>query len=235
MHNDISSTIQTIAVMALPIIFAVVLHEVSHGYVAKRLGDDTASRMGRLTLNPIAHIDLFGTVLMPIMFYMASGFLFAYAKPVPVDFSRLRNPKRDMVWVAAAGPATNIALAIISAIVLKVLALYFPESLLVEMSEGTQELKANGVVSMIVIPLSLMLFYSTMLNVVLAVINLIPIPPADGGRIVTGLLPEPQASAYAKIEPVGMILLIIIIVFNPLGILNWTVRPLIEGLLEILL
>lgn len=231
--EDMGQLIQTISVMALPVIFAVTLHEVAHGYVAWIKGDDTARRMGRLTLNPLAHMDWFGTVLLPIVFYMTTGFLFAYAKPVPVNFHNLKNPKQDMAIVAAAGPATNLVLAVISAILFKAVGWINPDSL-VEFYNNMVG-RSSGFSGGLVMPVLYMLYFSVMLNVILAVINLIPIPPADGGRIVTGLLPDEQAAKYAKIEPIGLLLLIVILFFNPFNIVGWTIRPLINFLMGLLL
>ncbi|MBI4666543.1 MAG: site-2 protease family protein [Nitrospinae bacterium] len=233
MDPEISNIIQSISVMALPVIFAVTLHEVAHGYMAHLKGDDTAKVMGRLTLNPMAHVDIFGTIILPILFYTLSGFLFAYAKPVPVNFYNLRNPKRDMVWVAAAGPVTNVLLALLSAGVLKLIGIVSPESLM-EVYANLQG-KSMGIGGMVIVPVIYMLYFSVILNTVLAIINLIPIPPADGGRIVTGLLPEPHSSSFARIEPFGMFLLIFILFLNPLGIIDVTIRPLINGVLQFLL
>ncbi len=233
MEHETANLIKTISVMALPVIFAVVLHEVAHGYMASLKGDNTARLMGRLTLNPLAHIDWFGTILLPIMFYVSTGFLFAYAKPVPVNFSNLKNPRKDMALVAAAGPFTNILLATISAILFKMCIWLSPESAMELFSQGAG--MSDSVTSAFITPLIMMLYFSVMLNVVLAVINLIPIPPADGGRIATGLLSKERAEAYSRIEPYGMILLVIILVLNPLGIIDWTIRPLINMILSILL
>jgi len=233
MSGSISNLIQTIAVMALPVILAVALHEVAHGYVAWIKGDDTAKRMGRITLNPIAHIHWFGTIVLPIMFYAASGFLFAFAKPVPVNFQNLNNPKRDMVWVAAAGPMSNIILAVISALILKIIIWFDPASFNVAYSNILNH--KTGLSGGFIVPLIYMLHFSVLLNIVLCVINLIPVPPADGGRIVAGLLPDRQAMAYARVEPYGFFILIFILFFNPLNILDWTIYPLIGGILKLLL
>jgi len=226
--------IQIILVMALPVIFAVVLHEVAHGYVAWMKRDNTAKIMGRLTLNPLAHVDPFGTILLPIMFYYTTGFLFAYAKPVPINFYNLNNPKKDMVWVAAAGPATNLVLAVLSAFLLKTAGWISPQAL----AEVYANLmgRSTGFESALFVPIIYMLYFSVGLNVVLAVINLIPVPPADGGRIAVGLLPDEQAAAYSRIEPYGMFILIFILLFNNYHhILDWTIRPLIGALLNLLL
>jgi Zn-dependent protease len=199
---DISAILQKLIISAPSILIAITFHEVSHGYVANRLGDPTAKFMGRLTLNPIAHIDKVGTIIMPVMLLILTNgqFIFGYAKPVPINPSNFRNPRRDMAISAAAGPVTNITLAILSALVLKILLpliiFLFPESM------------ANAIVK----PLSLMLIMSIQWNVLLAVFNLIPIPPLDGGRVMAGLLPHRQAAAYSRLEPYGMIIVILLIV-----------------------
>jgi len=231
--SSIGNLIQTISVMAIPVIFAVTLHEVAHGYVAHLKGDDTAKILGRLTLNPLAHVDIFGTIILPIVFYAMSGFLFAYAKPVPINYFNLRNPKRDMVWVAAAGPLTNVALAVLSALFIKVIGYFSPDSLM-EVYANLQG-KSFGIAGMFMVPIIYMLYFSVVLNTILAVINLIPIPPADGGRIVTGLLPEPHSSNFARIEPIGMFLLMFILFMDPLHILEYTIRPLIGFIIGLLI
>lgn len=230
---DFGSVIQSISVMAIPVVLAVTLHEVAHGYVAHLRGDDTAKIMGRLTLNPVAHIDIFGTVILPILFYTMTGFLFAYAKPVPVNFGNLRNPRRDMVLVAAAGPLTNVILAILSSVALKSLGMFSPGSMdALHATIGGNASISQGVV---MLPIMLMLYFSIVLNTILAIINLIPIPPADGGRIVVGLLPEPASSSYASIESYGMLILVFILFMNPLNIIDWTVRPIVSGILNLLI
>lgn len=231
--TDFGSVVQSISVMAIPVVFAVTLHEVAHGYVAHLKGDDTAKILGRLTLNPIAHIDIFGTVILPILFYTMTGFLFAYAKPVPVNFQNLANPKRDMVIVAAAGPMTNVVLAILSSLALNGLGLLSPGSLgLFHANLAGNSAASPGVA---LLPLMYMFYFSIVLNVILAIINLIPIPPADGGRIVVGILPEPASSSYASIETYGMLILVFILFMNPLNIIDYTVRPLITGILNLLI
>ncbi len=191
----------SIAVWALPLLVAVILHEVAHGYVAFRLGDPTAKMLGRLTLNPIPHVDLFGTVLLPGMLILSgSPFVFGYAKPVPVNFRMLRNPKRDMVWVAAAGPATNVVLAAISATLLKFVGV------------GGTELGLAGT----------MLLYSVFINITLAVFHMLPIPPLDGGRVVVGLLPPRLAVAYAQLERVGMLVVVVLLMS---GSLRYVLAP----------
>ena len=226
--------LEAVLVIAPPAILGVVLHEISHGYVAFLRGDDTAARMGRLTLNPLAHIHWFGTIVMPLLLYLLSTmmgfkFLFGFAKPVPVDFGRLHDPKRDMVWVAAAGPFTNMALAVASSAAYKTLAMFYPEAY-------TQTfMSAHGSDSWTLNVLFLMLTFSVYINAILALINLIPVPPADGGRILVGLLPEKQALMYAKIEPYGLPILLFLLLFNPFHIINWTLLPLLNSILEILL
>jgi Zn-dependent protease len=218
-------TIQNIAIWAVPVLVAIVFHEVAHGYVAYYLGDPTAARMGRLTLNPLAHIDPFGTVLLPLLLIVVhSPFVFGYAKPVPVNFHNLGRPKRDMIWVAVAGPLTNLVLAFGSAMVLKLL-LSYDEPL----SPG------SGPSIAILAPLADMAKTGVIMNVVLAVFNLIPIPPLDGGRVLVGLLPEPQSSAVARVEPFGFLIVIVLLmtdvldqVMGPairflLGVFNWLV------------
>lgn len=230
---DFGGIVQAISVMAIPVIFAVTLHEVAHGYVAHLRGDDTARILGRLTLNPIAHVDVFGTIILPIMFYTLTGFLFAYAKPVPVNFGNLRNPKMDMALVAVAGPLTNVALAILSSLALKSLGMFNPGAL----DAFHANVAGNSAISpgTFMLPIMYMLYFSILLNTILAIINLIPIPPADGGRIVVGLLPEPASSSYASIESYGMLLLVFILFMNPLNIIDWTIRPIVTGILSLLI
>ena len=193
-----SSLIQTIAIYALPVIFAITLHEAAHGYVAKHFGDTTAWRLGRVSLNPIRHIDPVGTILVPLVMLVAGGLvgarglLFGWAKPVPVNFSALRNPKADMLWVALAGPAANLAMALIWAALMK-LALSTPANFFSY-------------------PLALMAEKGVQLNIGLMALNLLPIPPLDGGRVVTSLLPMKLAAPFSRLEPYGIPILLALIV-----------------------
>lgn len=191
-----SDLIFTISVWALPLLFAITLHEAAHGFVAWKLGDDTALRMGRVTFNPFRHIDLFGTVILPVLMLMASGgrMMFGFAKPVPVNFSRLRRPRRDMVLVALAGPGTNIALAVVSALLFHALFL-LPQ----EFATWTAYNLKN----------------SLWINVLLAVFNMLPIPPLDGGRVAVGLLPLPLARPLARLERAGIIIILAAIFLLP--------------------
>ncbi len=212
MVMDFSNMLQQLSIWALPVLAAVVLHELAHGYSAYLLGDSTAARMGRLTLNPIAHVDLFGTILLPVMLIISgSPFLFGYAKPVPVNFGNLRHPRRDMVYVAAAGPAMNLILAGLSAFVLK--------------SLFALQLIDDGLVAR-------SLLASVMINVVLAVFNLFPLPPLDGGRVATGLLPRQPAMALARLEPYGMLIVMLLLMT---GIMGNILRPMTSLLLNALL
>lgn len=191
-----SQLIYTASTWVLPVLIAVTLHEAAHGYAAYRFGDDTAYRQGRMTLNPLNHVDPFGTVLLPaLLLLMKAPFLFGWAKPVPVAFHRLRNPRRDMIFVAAAGPGTNLLLAAISALLFHILPI-FP---------GAVQLW-----------LARMLYNSILLNLVLAVFNMVPLPPLDGGRVAVGLLPDSLARPLAQLEPYGLPILIGVIFILPM-------------------
>lgn len=193
------SLIQYAAVAALPLLFAITVHEVAHGWVARRLGDRTAEMLGRLTLNPIKHIDPVGTILVPGILLIAGGFIFGWAKPVPVDPRNFRHPKRDMAIVAVAGPLSNLGMAIIWALIAKL---------------GLALAMISPWVSA---PLVLMGKIGIFLNLILLVLNLLPVPPLDGGRVLVGLLPEPLATKVAQIEPYGMFILVGLMVTGYLG------------------
>jgi Zn-dependent protease len=190
--------IQTLAIYAIPVIFAITLHEAAHGYVARHFGDPTAWQLGRITLNPLKHVDPVGTVLIPLLLFLSkAGFLFGWAKPVPVDFSRLRRPKQDMLWVAAAGPGANLLMALGWACLLK-LAIVMPGNAytlpLAEMSRAGIEV-----------------------NAVLMLLNLLPIPPLDGGRIAVSLLPPGLAWRFARVERFGFVILLALLFLGGLG------------------
>jgi Zn-dependent protease len=204
----LEETIRQIAIWALPVLAAVVFHEVAHGWVANRLGDPTAAQLGRLTLNPIAHIDLFGSILVPLMLIVAnSPFVFGYAKPVPVNYYNLRNPKRDMMWVALAGPATNLILAAVFTVLWKSFALL--------LNDGVPRADV-GAGQFVAVMLTLMAQAGIVINIALAVFNALPFPPLDGGRVMIGLLPHPLSSALARVEPFGFIILIALLMTRTL-------------------
>ncbi|NGR07863.1 site-2 protease family protein [bacterium SGD-2] len=199
--------IQAITVYALPVIFGITLHEAAHGYVARMFGDPTAWQAGRISLNPIRHIDPVGTIVVPLVLLFStkmlggSGLLFGWAKPVPVDWSRLRNPKRDMAWVALAGPASNLVMAILWAITLRLLA---------ESGASASDFWARMAIA------------GVQVNLILMALNLVPLPPLDGGRIVCSLLPNRMAYQYSRIEPYG-ILILILLMFT--GMLWFVLEP----------
>ena len=195
-------TIRQIAIWALPLLTAVVFHELAHGWVAKRLGDPTAAKLGRLSLNPLVHIDLFGSILIPLMLVLShSPFVFGYAKPVPVNFHNLRRPKRDMVWVALAGPAMNLILAFICVALWKLVAVYADH---------------GAIASGAPLPLLLMLQGGILINIALAVFNALPLPPLDGGRVLVGLLPQPLSGKLARLEPFGFMILFVLLMTQTL-------------------
>jgi Zn-dependent protease len=212
--NDLSQLLYSISYKALPLLFAMVLHEYAHGWVADRCGDSTAKRQGRLTLNPLAHIDLFGTIIVPLLCLMLPGsFLLGWAKPVPVDPRNMRQPRRDMALVAAAGPCMNFLLAVSSAVLLALLLAINPALLSTDSRHATPDQDAPWD-PMILLPLAVMAFYSVLVNVFLGIFNLIPIPPLDGGRIMLSVLPPRPALALARVEPYGMMILVGLLIFD---------------------
>jgi len=203
---DFAQIVQTIAIYAIPVLFAITVHEAAHGYAARHYGDNTAYLLGRITLNPIKHIDPLGTIAMPLLLYFATSgaFLFGYAKPVPVNFSRLRNPKKDMVWVALAGPGANLAQAILWTVLLYVLvAVGIEERFFLQMCRA-----------------------GVMVNLVMFAFNLFPLPPLDGGRILVGLLPWKQAMLVSRIEPWGFFIVMALVISGVVG--NLWLRPLMS-------
>jgi Zn-dependent protease len=213
---DINNLIQTVLIYALPVLFAITVHEAAHGYAARHFGDNTAAMMGRITLNPIRHIDPVGTLLMPLLLYFATSgaFLFGYAKPVPVRFDLLRNPKRDMVWVALAGPGANLLQALLwGALMYLLVAAGVRERFFLEMGRA-----------------------GVLVNVVMFAFNLFPLPPLDGGRILVGLLPWKQAALVSRIEPWGFFIVMALVLTGIVSTL-WMqpVMGLTYGLLDLLL
>lgn len=233
------STIQKIAVIAPPLVFAIVLHEVAHGWVANKLGDHTARDMGRLTLNPVSHVDLFGSIILPVFCIFSGSIIFGYAKPVPINPYNFRNPKKDMALSSLAGPGVNIVMAIIFSVLLLVVMVGL---------EGNVPEPAWG---WFTTPVTLMLSYGVIINVVLAVLNMIPIPPLDGSRIVYWLLPDRLATSYYGAQPYIMkgftylfVIHILLAIFNmsafsPLlyifKLLGLIMNPIIQPLLKLLL
>jgi Zn-dependent protease len=216
---DIAHLIQTVAIYALPVIFAITAHEAAHGYAARYFGDDTAWVLGRVTLNPVPHIDLMGTILMPLLLYFATSgaLVFGFAKPLPVRYGNLRHPKRDMVWVALAGPGSNFAMGLFWGAALYLLqGAGVSEEFFIKMCEG-----------------------GVLVNVVMCVFNLFPLPPLDGGRIVVGLLPWRQALMFSRIEPYGFYIVMALVLLGAIhsiwmqplmgltfSLLEWVLSPL---------
>jgi len=188
-------TIRTIAVYALPVLFAITLHEAAHAYAAKYFGDNTAYSQGRMSLNPLVHVDIWGTIVIPIVMFLFSGFVFGYARPVPVEFGRLRNPKRDMAWVALAGPFANFIMAVLW-LILGVLLVFFQVG-----EEFPHKVAQAGIVT----------------NLLIMAFNLLPIPPLDGGRVVTAMLPHRAAYAFARIEPYGFFIVLALVMLRVVG------------------
>jgi Zn-dependent protease len=203
---DIALIIQTVAIYAIPVLFAITVHEAAHGYAARHFGDNTAHMLGRITLNPVKHIDPLGTIAMPLMLYFATAgtFLFGYAKPVPVNFGRLRNPKRDMIWVALAGPGANLVQAIGWTVLLYMLvASGVEERFFIEMCRA-----------------------GVLVNLVMFAFNMFPLPPLDGGRILVGLLPNQLAYTVSRVEPYGFFIVLALVLTGVVG--NLWLRPLMN-------
>jgi Zn-dependent protease len=203
--------IQTITLAAIPVLFAITLHEAAHGYVARHFGDMTAYQQGRISLNPMRHIDPVGTILLPLLTLIFGGVLFGWAKPVPVNFAALRRPKQDMLWVAIAGPASNLVMALGWALFYK-FAWLNPTSYFAEAMMGMAE-------------------WGIKINVVLMVLNLLPLPPLDGGRVAVSMLPHRQAFQLAKIEPYGMYILIFLAITPVLG---WILMPPVRAMFQLI-
>ncbi len=216
------NTIQTIAVMAPPFILAVVLHEVSHGWVAEKLGDPTARNAGRLTLNPIRHIDLFGTIIMPLILYFATAgqFVVGSAKPVPINPYNFKNPRRDMALSSLAGPGVNMIMAVAFAFILQAVMAPLEGSI------------PKPIWEWLAMPVAYMLSYGVLINVVLAVLNMVPVPPLDGSRLAYWLLPDKIAAAYYRLEPFGLFIILALLASGALG---WIIWPIIEPILTLLL
>ena len=203
---DFANLIQTVMVYALPVLFAITVHEAAHGYAARHFGDNTALMMGRITLNPLKHIDPIGTILMPVMLYFATSgaFLFGYAKPVPVQFGNLRNPKRDMVWVALAGPLSNFVQAILWAVAMVALVAFnVDEPFFLKMAQA-----------------------GVLVNLVMCAFNLFPLPPLDGGRVLVGLLPWKQSQMVSRVEPYGFFIVLALVVTGLVG--TYWLQPLMS-------
>ncbi len=217
---DLTGIVQQVSVVALPLIFAITLHEAAHGYVAWAMGDDTARRLGRISLNPLRHVDPFGTIILPAMLMVMGSFLFGWAKPVPVNFTKLRSPRWGMVAVAAAGPGANILMASMAIVLLPLV---------------------SGLPGAAVDWARLNLVYAVQINLLLAVFNMLPVPPLDGGRVLVGILPRPLAMRVARIENVGILILLAALVLLPmlgreLGLpldpFDWVIQPAVNALLE---
>ncbi len=207
------TTMQRLAIWVLPVLLAITVHEVAHGWMAKQLGDRTAMMLGRLTLNPLKHIDPFGTVILPVLMLVLGGFVFGWAKPVPVTWENLRRPKRDMALVALAGPLANLFMAVLWLVLIHI----------GDWLSGTNAWLGT--------PLVYMGVAGVFINVVLMVLNLLPLPPLDGGRVVVGLLPGPLAWRYSLIEPYGMLIILVLFFTQVLGSILW---PMISAVMAML-
>lgn len=208
---QVENLIQSISIAAIPILFAITLHEAAHGYVARHFGDMTAYQQGRISLNPLRHIDPVGTILLPLLTFLFGGILFGWAKPVPVNFAALRHPKKDMLWVALAGPAANLFMALCWAFMAKTAWLFSD--------------------NYFAVPLQEMALMGIRINVILLALNLLPLPPLDGGRIAISLLPHRQAYQLAQIEPYGIFILIFMALTPTLG---WILGPIVNTVYYVL-
>ena len=209
---DIAQTLQTILIYALPVLFSITIHEAAHGYAARHFGDHTASMLGRITLNPLKHIDPVGTILVPALLYFSTSgaFLFGYAKPVPVNFNNLRNPKRDMIWVALAGPASNLVQALLwLALFIVLIGVGMEERFFLQMAKG-----------------------GVLVNLVMWAFNLFPLPPLDGGRILVGLLPYRSAATLSRVEPYGFFIVLALVLSGIVG--TYWLRPLMDASNQVL-
>lgn len=202
-----------LSIMLVPGLMAITFHEVSHGFIAYLRGDNTARSLGRLTLNPLKHLDIIGTIMIIVV-----GI--GWAKPVPVNFSNLRNPKQDMIWVSAAGPLTNLLLAIISAALIRFLV------------PVTGPVPDSSLLQLFLEPVMLMLAFSVYINLILALFNLMPLPPLDGGRVLMGLLPDRLALQLSRIEPYGMIIIIVLVFFT--DVFKYIILPLLSVMVQLL-
>lgn len=214
---EISEFMQKVAIYALPILLAITVHEAAHGWVANKLGDDTATRLGRVTLNPFKHIDPVGTIIVPLILVYIGGFLFGWAKPVPVRFDRLNQPKRDMALVAAAGPGANLIMALLWGMALKL------SFLLINSWPWVG------------VPLQAMAQIGILVNLLLMVLNLLPLPPLDGGRVMAGLLPDRLSRSYSRIEPFGLFILLALLATGMLSALLTPILAVVSGFVSLVL
>jgi len=216
---NVNTAVQSIVVAILPLIFAITLHEAAHGWVANKCGDKTALMLGRVTLNPIKHIDLIGTIILPLILLFLGGFVFGWAKPVPIAWQNLRHPRRDMALVALAGPSANLLMAFIWGAIAKIALLYLLGNPHAWIATTGQFLQATAQ-------------FGILINCVLLILNLFPIPPLDGSRVISSLLPPAAAHAYERIEPFGIWILLALLV---LGVLSWFLWPPIQWLVNMII